>query len=199
MSRVCRVQGLLSCPRFVCIGFVLFRDDCPVQCLSVQGLSCPGFVLSRVCPVQGLSVKGLSCPEFVLSRVCPVQGWLSCPPGFVLSKVSPVKGYSCPGSVLYRVCSVQSLFCPRFVFPGFVLSKVGLSGVVCVSPLYKYFKSTTHSFAYMPYHSPPLSKPLNISQFRFKYLVTINIRTKKACERTSVHSLFVYHSPHPEY
>jgi hypothetical protein len=27
---------------------------------SVQGLSCPGFVLSRVCRVQGLSVRGLS-------------------------------------------------------------------------------------------------------------------------------------------
>jgi hypothetical protein len=36
---------------------------------SVQGLSCPGFVLSRVCRVQGLS-----CPGFVVSRVCRVQG-----------------------------------------------------------------------------------------------------------------------------
>jgi hypothetical protein len=36
---------------------------------SVQGLSCPGFDVSRVCRVQGLS-----CPGFVVSRVCRVQG-----------------------------------------------------------------------------------------------------------------------------
>jgi hypothetical protein len=32
---------------------------CPLS-YTVQGLSCPGFVVSRVCPVQGLSVQGLS-------------------------------------------------------------------------------------------------------------------------------------------
>jgi hypothetical protein len=35
----------------------------------LQGLSFPGFVVSRVCRVQGLS-----CPGFVVSRVCRVQG-----------------------------------------------------------------------------------------------------------------------------
>jgi hypothetical protein len=32
---------------------------------TVQGLSCPGFVVSRVCRVQGLSCPGFVCPGFV--------------------------------------------------------------------------------------------------------------------------------------
>jgi hypothetical protein len=63
LKGMCRVQGL-SCP-----GFVVTRV-CRVQGLSVQGLSCPGFVVTRVCRVKGLSVQGLLCPGFVVSRVC---------------------------------------------------------------------------------------------------------------------------------
>jgi hypothetical protein len=52
MSSVCCVQDL-SCPGFVCAGFVVSRV------CHVKGLSCPGFVMSRVCRVQGLSCQGL--------------------------------------------------------------------------------------------------------------------------------------------
>jgi hypothetical protein len=39
--------------------FTKVCNACPLF-YSVQGLSCPGFVLSSVCRVQGLSVQGLS-------------------------------------------------------------------------------------------------------------------------------------------
>jgi hypothetical protein len=85
--------------------------SCHVRSFAVQGLSCPGFVISRVCHVQGLS-----CSGFVMSRVCPVQG-LSCP-GFVISRVGHVQGLSCPVFVMSRVCPVQGLLCPGLsVYP----------------------------------------------------------------------------------
>jgi hypothetical protein len=89
MSRVCLVQGL-SCP-----GFVLSR-----VCL-VQGLSCQGFTVSKICCVQSLS-----CPGFAMPRGCRVQGLLC--PGFVMSRVCRVLGLSCPGFSVSKLCCVQS-------------------------------------------------------------------------------------------
>ena len=120
---------------FPCQDFVLVYGFCPVQVLSMFGLSrivqflpCPGFVLSRFCPcLQGvLSCLGFvyvwavkdclsfvlfrvfPCPGFVLSRFCPGQGVLSCQ-GFVY--VWAVE--DCPGFVLFKF----------FPCPGFVLSR----------------------------------------------------------------------------
>jgi hypothetical protein len=70
----------------MCVSFVN-SIHCLVPC--VQGLSCPGFVVSRVCRVQGLSCPGFVCPGFV----CP---------GFVCP------GFVCPGFVRvpnYRPCA----------------------------------------------------------------------------------------------
>jgi hypothetical protein len=89
----------------------------------IHGLSCPGFVVSRVCRVQGLW-----CPGLVVSRVCRVLG-LSVT-GFVVSRVCRAQGLSCPGIVGYRVCRVQGLSCP-----GFVMSRIVVS-MVCVPVQY---------------------------------------------------------------
>jgi hypothetical protein len=106
----------------LCIYFIKNSILCRV--CRVQGLSCPGFVMSSVCRVQDLSCPGFVCAGFVVSRVCHVKG-LSCP-GFVMSRVCRVQGLSCPGFVmsrvcLTRVCHVQGLSCPGFVCVSFQL------------------------------------------------------------------------------
>jgi hypothetical protein len=67
---------------------------------SVQGLSCPEFVLSRVCRAQGLSCPGFVCPGFVCPGfVCP--GFVC--PGFVC------QGFVCQGYVGVSKYSIAML------------------------------------------------------------------------------------------
>ena len=89
---------------------------CYVQCLFVcyvQGLSCLGFIMSRLCRVQGLL-----CLVFVVSSFCYVQ-CLSCL-GFVMSGGCCVYGLLCLGFVISTVCYVQCLLCLVLVCLGFV-------------------------------------------------------------------------------
>jgi hypothetical protein len=103
---------------------------------SVQGLSCPGFVVSRVCHVQGLS-----CPGFVLSRVCLSRVCRCIVSAAARSRLTPLAMITLNRSIAKLInkinqhCAGQPKhqFRGSLVWPNNVWSSARLSGTPCIS------------------------------------------------------------------